>query len=410
MKITSIRVLELRGLTEYQENYFEEDICHPVKIYPEHKVAMIWTAPDQEAARIWTPMQECEIEGYCRIKSYFVQIDTDEGVSGLAGPFRYENGFIISRLLKPHLIGHDPLSTERIWDRLYRLLSHIGRKGLVMEAISAVDCALWDLKGKWFGVPVYRLLGGATSNTIKSYAQMFGFSTDPILAQRRAHEMVARGFKAMKWFVHYGLTDGREGMSKNVELVRAVREAVGPDVDIMIDCWKSWDVPYTIEMARRIEEYDIGWIEDPILPDKIERYREIRRNIRIPIAAGEHEYTRWGFKALMDAQAVDILQPEPFWGGGITEVMKIITLATAYDLPVVLHCCSVPLSLHIIASQPVTTCPLLEYPIKWEEFSTQFFLRHPVRPVNGVVGLPTEPGLMTLAEEKIEDRRELFEF
>jgi L-alanine-DL-glutamate epimerase-like enolase superfamily enzyme len=196
-------------------------------------------------------------------------------------------------------------------------------------------------------------------------------------------------------------------VNKNLELVRNLREAVGPDVDLMLDCWMSWDVPYTVQMARRLEPYHPRWIEEPVLPDKIDQYAEIRRQVQVSIAGGEHEYTRWGFKALMDAHAVDVLQPDIYWAGGISELSKICALASAYDLPVIPHGHSVPATVHLLAAQPVTTCPLLEYLIKWNEIH-QFFLKYPVKPVNGQVSLPAAPGIgMELDEAKIQRRREL---
>jgi L-alanine-DL-glutamate epimerase-like enolase superfamily enzyme len=143
------------------------------------------------------------------------------------------------------------------------------------------------------------------------------------------------------------------------------------------------------------------------LPDKIAQYAEIRRNVRIPISGGEHEYTRWGLKMLMDAGACDVLQPDIYWAGGISEMMKIIALASAYDLVVIPHGHSTPASAHLIAAWPQTTCPLLEYLVKWNEIH-QFFLKAPLQPINGVVTLPTTPGIgMDLDEAKIETREEV---
>ncbi|MBI3962336.1 MAG: mandelate racemase/muconate lactonizing protein, partial [Deinococcus sp.] len=330
-----------------------------------------------------------------------------EGVTGQAGPIQgMDQAFAISQQLAPLLLGHDPLATERIWDRLYRFMVH-GRKGVVMQAISVVDCALWDLKGKWAGVPVYRLLGGPTRETIPAYASALGYSLEPELVRERVKEIVAQGYRATKWFPRHGPADGPEGIAKNLELVRTLREAAGPGVDIMLDCWMSWDVPYTIQMARRLEEYQPRWIEEPVLPDKIEQCAEIRRNVRIPIATGEHEYTRWGLKALMDAKVADVLQPDVFWAGGISETMKICALASAYDLVVIPHGHSVPATVHIIAAQPVATCPLLEYLIKWNEVN-QFFFKNPIKPVGGSVTLPTGPGMgVELDEDRIESRLEV---
>ena len=393
MKITAVKLFELRGVLAFPGAFWEERLIRPVDVYPEHK---------SEGAR-WLDQID---QGRYAMSSVFVEIETDEGVSGTGGPFTLDQAFIIRHELEPLLIGHDPLATERLWDRLYRSLVH-GRKGTPMMALSAVDCALWDLKGKWAGVPVYRLLGGPTRETIPAYASALGYSLEPELVRQRALEIVQQGYNSTKWFFRHGPTDGPEGVRKNVELVRTLRSAVGPDVDIMLDAWMSWDVPYTIQMARRLEQWYPRWIEEPVLPDKIEQYAEIRRNVQIPIAGGEHEYTRWGLKSLMDAGAVDVLQPDVYWAGGLSEMQKICALASAYDLPVIPHGDSVHATVHILASQPPTACPLLEYLIKWNEIR-QFFLKHRIEPVNGQVSLPTEPGLgMAFDEDKIQERRDI---
>ena len=393
MKITAIRVFKVSGVMAFPGEFWEERLIRPIDIYPEHK--------NQGAG--WLPKID---EGHYAMSSLFCQIETDEGVTGLAGPTTPGQAFMILRQLAPMLIGADPLATERIWDRLYRSIVH-GRKGESMMALSVVDCALWDLKGKWAGAPVYRLLGGPTRDKIPAYASTLGYSLEPELVTQRVKEFVKQGYKAMKWFFREGPTDGVEGIRKNTALVQTIREAAGPDVDIMLDCWMSWDVPYTIQMADRLSEYQPRWLEEPVLPDKIEQYAEIRRNVRTPISGGEHEYTRWGIKALIDAGAVDVLQPDIYWAGGISEMQKICALASAYDLPVIPHGHSSPASLHLIASQPVTVCPLLEFLIKWNTVH-QYFLKYPVVPVDGYVTLSERPGMgMELDEGKIEKREEI---
>ncbi len=195
-------------------------------------------------------------------------------------------------------------------------------------------------------------------------------------------------------------------MARNVELVAALREAVGPDVDIMLDCWMSWDVPYGVKMAAQIAEYEPRWIEEPVLPDKIESCAELRQRIEIPVATGEHEYTRWGLKLLMDAEAADVLQPDIYWAGGISEVAKTCTLASTYDLPVIPHGHSVPATAQLIASQPANVCPLLEYLVKWNQVH-QFFFKNPVQPVGGVVTVPDAPGMgVEIDESKIVAQHE----
>jgi L-alanine-DL-glutamate epimerase-like enolase superfamily enzyme len=211
----------------------------------------------------------------------------------------------------------------------------------------------------------------------------------------------------MKWFFRDGPADGREGMERNIGLVRSIRDAVGDDVDLMLDCWMSWDVPYTIKMSQLLLEYEPRWLEEPVQPDKIESYAEIRRRSDIPISGGEHEYTRWGIKQLLDAQAVDVLQPDIYWCGGITETLKICALASAYDVPVVPHGHSSNATAHLIASQPASLCPLQEFLLKWNVIH-QWFLKTPLTPEGGLVTLPNTPGLgMDLDPAKIEEQRTL---
>lgn len=393
MKITHVRVLKVSGTIEHEGEFWEERLIRPVDIYPEHKAE----GPN------WLTQVSA---GKYHNTAYFVRIETDDGVYGIGGPISEDQVYFVGKQLAPLLIGHDPLAIERLWDRMYRMMIH-GRKGVVMMAISAIDCALWDLKGKHFNAPVYVLLGGPTRTEIPAYASMLGYSLDPELVQERVQAVTAEGYKASKWFFRDGPTDGVAGMQRNLCLVRTLRDAVGPDIDIMLDAWSSWDVPYTIQMAARLEEYMPRWIEEPVLADKIAQYAEIRRKVRIPISGGEHEYTRWGAKALLDAGACDVYQQDIYWAGGISETMKIITLASAYDMPVIPHGHSTPASAHVIAAWPVTTCPLLEYLIKWNTIH-QHFLKTPLKPINGVVTLPTTPGLgMELDEDKMETKEEL---
>ncbi len=393
MKITELKLVQLRGTMEFPGEFWEERLIRPIDLYPEHKAE----------GPTWIDKIG---DGRYRMESIFVELRTDEGVSGIGGPIPLEQAFIIDTQLRRLIEGADALAHELLWDRLYRYSVH-GRKGVAMMALSAVDCAMWDLKGKWAGAPVYRLLGGPTRTRIPAYASMLGYSIEPERATQRAREVVAQGYRATKWFFREGPADGREGMRKNLALVEALREAVGPDVDLMLDCWMSWDVPYTVQMAELLEEHRPRWLEEPVLPDKIESYAEIRRRSPVPISGGEHEYTRWGLKQLMDAEAVDVLQPDIYWCGGITETLKICAIASTYDLPVIPHGHSTAATAHLIASQPPNLCPLLEYLIKWNMVH-QFFLRSPLEPRDGVVTLPDTPGLgMELDEAKVEEQREL---
>ena len=393
MKITAVRLQQVEGTFEHEGAFWEERLVRPIDVYPEHRIQ----GPG------YTPQAE---EGRYPIRAVFVQIETDEGVTGLAGPVGEQEAFLIDRSLKGILMGQDPRAVELIWDQLYRHSVH-GRKGTTMMAISALDCALWDIRGKWADGPVYRLLGGPTRDSIPAYASTLGYSLEPEAVRRRAQQFAEAGYRAQKWFFRHGPTEGKEGMAKNLELARILRETLGEEVDLMLDAWMSWDVPYTIDMAERLAEYRPRWIEEPVLPDKIDCYAQIRRAIRVPISGGEHEYTRWGFKMLAEAAALDVWQPDIFWAGGLTEMTKICALASAYDLPVIPHGHSVPATVHLIAAQPPTVCPILEYLLKWNEIH-QFFLKDPIRPAGGVVHLPERPGLgIELDERKIERKQEL---
>jgi L-rhamnonate dehydratase len=397
MRISNVRLFELTGYLEHQGPFWEDRLSRPVDVYPEHNTDLLagWTHDQVGDDRY-------------RVVSWFVEIESDEGVAGLGGPAPREWVDVIAHELAPLLLGQDPLASERIWDAMYRFMVH-GRKGVAMQAISTVDCALWDLRGKWANASVCRLLGGPTRTELPVYASMLGYSIDPERAYERAREFHERGFRAQKWFFRHGPPAGREGMKKNLALARAAREAMGEDDELMLDCWMSWNVPYTIQMAEELEELRPRWLEEPVLPDLLSSYAEIRRAIRIPVSGGEHEYTRWGIKALLDADAVDIVQADTYWAGGISEMVKIGALCSAYDRPVIPHGHSVPANVQLIAANPAWSFPLVEYLVKWNQVH-QFFFREPVLPENGVVRVPDRPGMgTTIDESKIASRRELAE-
>jgi L-alanine-DL-glutamate epimerase-like enolase superfamily enzyme len=251
---------------------------------------------------------------------------------------------------------------------------------------------------------VYRLLGGPTRDAVDCYASMLGHSLEPQKVTERAQWAVEQGFKAQKWFFRYGPTDGLAGMAKNVELVKTVREAVGPNIEIMFDSWMGWDMTYTIRLVERIEQYYPRWVEESVPADRIADFANIRATSRVPIATGEHEYTRWGFMQLLQANAIDVIQADPDWCGGISELVKIVTLASAFGRHVIPHGHSIHASVHVVASQSPATCPmaetlLLHLPPK-QAFHTDL-----MAPVNGSIPLPTAPGLgFALDEAKIEKR------
>ena len=183
------------------------------------------------------------------ISAYYLKIKTDGGPEGLYGPIDKEVAIVVDEQLRPFLLKKDALAQEKLWDQLYRSNRH-ARRGFFLMAISAVDHALWDLRGRYFQTPVYRLLGGPTRQSIEAYASCLGYSLEPDKAQFRAAELKNYGYRYQKWFLAYGPGDGPEGLRKNVEIVRVLREAVGDDTELMFDFYSGWDLSYTLEWAK----------------------------------------------------------------------------------------------------------------------------------------------------------------
>jgi len=189
--------------------------------------------------------------------------------------------------------------------------------------------------------------------------------------------------------------------------MEVLREAAGKDMKIMIDCWSSWDVPYTMKMVELLAEYEPFWFEDPVLADRPQNYARLRTECPVTIAGTEHEYTRWGVKMLMDMEAMDIYQVDLVWDGGISELNKICTLASAYDVQVIPHGGWVPANIQISFAQNCAVTPMMEYLHLMNE-AGQFFLKNPVKPVNGFFTPPTDPGIgFDLDDSKIESEREI---
>ena len=389
MKIDRVRSLHVAAEWDYHEPLGEAHLSRPESIYPELEArAPSWPVDDVAGGPPY------------KVQAHFLLIDTDEGASGICGPVGDEDIAIIRRYFADLLIGEDPHAVERIWDKMYRHAIH-GRKGAAMMALSKVDLALWDLKGKLLGAPVYQLLGGPTRDRIRAYASMLGYSVEPNKVIERTRHFLAQGFTAFKWFLPCAPKDGEPGIRRNLAIIRAAREAAGPDCDLMFDAWSSWSVPYTQRMVELSREYRPYWFEEPVLADLIPQYAELRRTVSgVFISGGEHEYSRWGIKALLDAGAVDILQADVTWAGGLSEMTKICALASAYDIPVIPHHGGWP-STHLIASQALTTCPMQEWLIQYGRMPNVFY-KHKLVPVDGHIHLPAAPGLtMDLADEGV---------
>ncbi len=340
-----------------------------------------------------------------RLRKLYVEVEA-EGGTGLYGPIDARQAFLIDTDLRPLILGLDALATERVHDEMLRLQRH-GRSGVFVTAISALDNALWDLRGKVAGEPVFRLLGGPTRDSIPAYASMLGFPVEPDRAAEVAAQTAAEGYTAQKWFFRHGPIDGIQGLRRNVAMASAVREAVGDGYRLMFDAFMGWDAAYAIDMLRALEPIDPFWIEEPVPPERLSVFRRLAAGSRVRLATGEHAHTRWQAKELLDSGAVSFLQVDPDWAGGITEQRHICSLASAYDVPVIAHGHTLAPALHVAASQPPQVVPMVEYLVRVQEW-TQFFQRVVRRPNNGCFELPMEPGLGIDADpERVEIREDV---
>jgi L-rhamnonate dehydratase len=341
------------------------------------------------------------------VSNVIVRVRTDDGLEGLGtvGVGSPASKPVIDHHLAPLVVGASPFDVELLWERMFRATINIGRKGLVLEAISAIDIALWDILGKATGQPLYNLLGGRTRDRIRAYVSQSYAKADLDAVREEAASYREQGFTALKMRFGYGPSDGEAGKRANYELVAAVREAIGPDTELMADAYMGWDLSYAIDMIRRLEDLNLRWVEEPLVPDDIDGYVRLRSIVSTPISAGEHEFTRWGYRELLTRGAVDIVQPDVNRMGGITEARKVWALASAFNVPVVPHSHQSH-NAHLIMAH--LNSPLIEFfPTGVHRtgytFFTELFEGEP-EAVDGWVELGDAPGLgITLDEDVLEE-------
>lgn len=331
LKITSVRLVRTaprRPVPKYKVAPGSWDIngqvANPVSIYPKYNARRDSAQPDGGA-----------------LPGFTVEIATDKGVKGY-GRGGTGGGMFVEKHLAKLLVGEDPFDVERLWDVMWRATMYYGRAGAVVHAISGVDNALWDLAGNALAQPVWRLLGGRTKARIPAYC-----------TGNDIEQHVEFGFRRLKLAIPCGPAEGREGMRKNVELVKRARKALGPDGDIMLDCWMAWTERYTLEIAELFEPYRVYWMEECLQPHDYEGFGRLRKAIRSTrIATGEHEYTRYGFRQLLAHGSAEIWQPDMNWCGGLTELRRIAALAATYDIPVIPHGGGARDAVHFIYATP----------------------------------------------------------
>lgn len=369
--IKEVRAYTVRGKgADYHDqdgyHWIDDHIATPMSAYPEFR-------------------QSRQSFGINVLGTLVVEIEADDGTVGFAVTTAGEIGaWIVEKHLARFLEGRAVTDIERIWDQMYRSTLYYGRRGVVLNTISGVDLALYDLLGRLRGEPVYALLGGPVRDELQFYAT--GARPD------RAKEL---GFIGGKMPLHFSPSEGEEGFRKNIAELADMRERVGDDFWLMWDCWMSLDVEYATRLAHAASEHGLKWLEEALIPDDYWGYQQLKQQAPagMLITTGEHEATRWGFRQLLET-GVDIIQPDVGWCGGITELIKISALADSHGTMVVPHGSSV-YSYHFVVTR--TNSPFAEFLMMHETAEevvpmfSPLLLNEPV-PVNGRLVVPETPG------------------
>jgi D-galactarolactone cycloisomerase len=330
-----------------------------------------------------------------------VRIRTDRGLEGIGLTYHEVGGeatrSVIEVNMAPRLLGKDPLATEDIYADFVQYLRGVGRKGLTFCAQSAVDIALWDLKGKIFDLPLYRVLGGSRTR-VPVYASggWTSYSDEELVEEARG--MVAQGYRMIKLKV--GVEGGRNPR-RDVARVAKVRDAIGPDVALMLDANNCWSAATAAQFANRLRDLDIEFLEEPVFADDIPGLAKFKRSTDLPLATGEHEYTKYGARDLLLHEAVDILQLDGGRAGGYTEMLKVAAMAQAWNIPVAPHALE-HMHLHLVAAVP--NALFVERLLLFEPLTANTFI-DPPRPDGGYIDVPNRPGLgLTLNMDYINDQ------
>lgn len=318
-----------------------------------------------------------------------VKLTTQQGREGIGVTYHEVGGEatreLIVRNMAPRLLGRDPLQTEALWWEFFHYLRGVGRKGLMYCALSAIDNALWDLKGKIFDVPLYRLLGG-NKTSVPVYASGGWTSYDDDRLVEEMCEIAKCGYKALKFKVG---VEGGQNINRDVVRVRKVREAIGPDIKILVDANNCFEAATAVQLANRIRDYDITLFEEPVFADDIPGLSRFRRGTDIPLATGEHEYTKFGVRDLLLNEAADIVQADGARAGGYTEMLKIAALTQTWNVKFAPHAME-HTHLHLMAAIPNGF--MLERLLMFEDLTHHVF-KNAARPHNGMMAVPEMPGM-----------------
>lgn len=323
-----------------------------------------------------------------RIGFTLVRVDTRDGLTGWGVTYHEVGGEAVRTLIEhdiaPRLVGRDPFDTEVLWQEFFSYLRGIGRKGLTFAAISAVDIALWDIKGKALGLPLVKLFGGGRSQVpVYGSGGWTSYSDEQLV--REAVTIVERGYRMIKLKVG---VEGGTNPSRDLVRIRKVREAIGPEIGLMLDANNCWDAATAARFANRVADQNPMFLEEPVFADDIPGLARFKRSTDIPLATGEHEYTRYGVRDLLLNGAADIVQTDGARAGGYTELLKIAALTQAWNVTFAPHAME-NVHLPLVAAMP--NAPFLERLLMFEDVTARVFPGAEL-PHDGWMTVPNRPG------------------
>lgn len=340
----------------------------------------------------------------------FVQVETDEGITGWGEVTTYP-GPVANRAVAAYIdqIGHwlrgeDPANIEMLWHKIFRAMTYVGTRGATTAAISAIDIALWDIRGKVLGQPIYQLMGGPVRDRIALYCHPYGTKSPEAIVES-AREIKASGFKAFKMDpmihnLHVGNATYLDGeLSAEVEaaaldILAAARAEVGPEFEILIDAHGLYNVPSAVRLANKMADYHIHWFEEPVPPESWKALKQVREQVKTPLCTGERLHTRWEFVPIFEGGLADFVMPDVTWTGGISELKKIATMAEAYYIPISPHDASGPINV-MAGAQVMMTVPNF-YKLEVHRYDLSGYnllIDHPLDVREGCLYVPDRPGL-----------------
>lgn len=348
---------------------------------------------------------------YARRTAHLVEVQTDDGITGWGecfgpGNVALANKGIVEKVIQPMVLGDDPLDRDVIWHKVYNLLRDHGQKGMPMQALSGLDIALWDIAGKVAGLPLHKLIGGAHRDRVRAYGYGMMLKRESVadhLARFRdeAAAILDMGFTATKMKVGLGPRD-------DVRLCQAVAEAVGDRGLFMVDANHCYTTSDAFHVGRALEELGAYWFEEPVAPEDLDGYRELRAGLKVNISGGEAEFNRWGWRQILENRGLDIAQPEVSALGGVSEYLRVLALCHAHFTPVINHvwgsAIAVATNLHLLAAMPRLPGglnpwePMLEFDTTDNRFRDDLLteplnIQEQVAAGDGTVAVPTGPGL-----------------